>query len=109
MKELTIMLVCGGGLSSGFVAKSMKTAAKKKGIKAEIFARSEDDIFDYVSEIDVLLVGPHLVSLMNNESVCEAVRKHGVLMKKIDADLYAMMDGESILNETLKELNKEGE
>ncbi|MGO0916117.1 PTS sugar transporter subunit IIB, partial [Clostridioides difficile] len=38
----------------------MRKSAKKKGIEADIKARSESEIDKYLPEIDCLLLGPHL-------------------------------------------------
>ncbi len=58
----SILLICGSGASSGFMAANMRKAAKKKGLNYEIKARSESELADYADSIDALMVGPHLKS-----------------------------------------------
>lgn len=60
--SLNILLVCGSGASSGFMAANMRKAAKKAGLDYKIQARSEAELNDYANDIDVLMVGPHLKS-----------------------------------------------
>lgn len=42
----SILLICGSGASSGFMAANMRKAAKKKGLNYEIKARSESELAD---------------------------------------------------------------
>lgn len=56
MKNIRVLLACGSGASTGFMATSMRKSAKKKGIEADIKARSESEIDKYLSEIDCLLL-----------------------------------------------------
>lgn len=55
-----VLLVCGTGASSGFMAANARKAAKKLNLDMEIKAKSESEIEDYLNEIDVLLVAPPL-------------------------------------------------
>ena len=55
-----ILLICGSGASSGFMAANMRKAAKKGGLDYKIQARSEAELGEYADKIDALMVGPHL-------------------------------------------------
>lgn len=55
-----ILLICGSGASSGFMAANMRKAAKKAELYYKIQARSEAELGEYADEIDALMVGPHL-------------------------------------------------
>ena len=55
-----ILLVCGTGASSGFMAKNIRQAAKARNIEIGVKARSDSVVEDYIEDIDLLLVGPHL-------------------------------------------------
>ena len=52
MKKLNVLLVCGSGASSGFMAANMRKAASKQGLEIDIKARSESEIENYIDEID---------------------------------------------------------
>lgn len=54
MKKLNVLLVCGSGASSGFMATNMRRAAVARGVEMDIKARSESEIENYVDEIDPL-------------------------------------------------------
>ena len=56
-----ILLVCGTGASSGFMAKNIRQAAKARNIEIGVKARSDSVVEDYIEDIDLLLVGPHLL------------------------------------------------
>ena len=60
MSHVDVLLVCGSGASSGFMAVNMRKAAKKHNVDATITARSEAEIDSYIDSIDALMIGPHL-------------------------------------------------
>lgn len=88
--SLNVLLVCGSGASSGFMAANMRKAAKKAGLDYKIQARSEAELNDYANDIDVLMVGPHLKSEFGalQKSVPDKVVT--ILMKP---DYYSILDG----------------
>ena len=88
--SLIVLLVCGSGASSGFMAANMRKAAKKAGLDYKIQARSEAELNDYANDIDVLMVGPHLKSEFEalQKSVPDKVVT--ILMKP---DYYSILDG----------------
>lgn len=72
MENLRILLCCGAGMSSGFLASNARKAAKKNKIAASIEARSFSEANEYMGSIDVLLLGPHYA---NYKHVCIIKRK----------------------------------
>lgn len=99
MKKLTIMLVCGGGASSGFLAQSMRKSANAKNIDVEVFARSETEISNYINEIDVLLIGPHLAYL--EEEITDRVKGMNIKVSVIDNFIYSTLNGDKALEMVL--------
>ena len=72
MAKHNVLLVCGSGASSGFMAANMRKAASARGIEITVNARSESTVEDYVDEIDCLMIGPHLAHLKQEmEERCE--------------------------------------
>ena len=63
---LHILLVCGTGASSGFMAKNIRKAAKEENLEINVKARSDSEIEEYIESIDLLLVGPHLRYMLND-------------------------------------------
>lgn len=95
-----ILLACGSGASSGFLAQSMRRAAKKKGINVTVKAVSDTQIDDFVKDIDILLLGPHLKHRFSE--IESKVARHGVKAMLVDQSSYSTLDGESVLNKVLK-------
>ena len=54
-----ILLACGIGASTGFMAANMRKAAKAQGLDVSIHAVSKSQVPEYADKIDVLLLGPH--------------------------------------------------
>lgn len=58
---MKILLMCGAGASSGFMAQAMRKAAKEQGIENfEIIARSEAEMMNNLQGTDLVMFGPHL-------------------------------------------------
>ncbi len=96
---IRILLACGIGASTGFMAASMRKYAKSEGLNVTISAVSKSEIMDYADKIDVLLLGPHFASEV--PAVQEQVKPYGVKVMAIDPDDYAALDGESILEDAI--------
>ncbi len=62
MAKLNVMLCCGAGLSSGFLAQRVRAEAKKQKLDLQIEARSESQVAQYLDATDILLLGPHFSS-----------------------------------------------
>ena len=56
MDKIRILLCCGAGMSSGFLAQQMRIAAKKMNVVAKIEAKNKNSVQDEraaINEIDV--------------------------------------------------------
>jgi|SRR5690625_2926215 len=95
-EKKNILLVCGGGASSGFMAANMRKAAKKRKMEISIKARSEAEIEEYLDSIDVLLIGPHL-SYMEDD-IKKQVEGKNIKVALIPQDIYGPLDGERALD-----------
>lgn len=101
---LRILLACGIGASTGFMAANMRKVAKKQKLDVEIHAVSKSQVMEYADKIDVLLLGPHFSSevpkyreeLKNNN-----VKNNNVIVSSINPEYYASLDGEKILEAAL--------
>lgn len=105
MKELRVLLVCGSGASSGFMAANIRKAAEKKGLKISVKARSESEIENYIEDIDLLLVGPHLSYLINDLE--EIARPYEVSVMLIPKELYGSLNGEGVLGFIYENIEEE--
>jgi PTS system cellobiose-specific IIB component len=94
-KELNVLLVCGTGASSGFMAANMRKAAKKAGLTIKIQARSESQLEDMIDDVDYLLVGPHLS--YKEEELRATADAHQVKMGIIPQTIYGTLNGKAAL------------
>ena len=105
MRKLDVLLVCGSGASSGFMAGNIRKAAAARGMEVSVVARSESEIESYIEDIDVLMAGPHLAYIMDevDELAEENPNLKVILMRK---DYYSKLDGEAALDHMLEELGE---
>ncbi|MRG61303.1 PTS IIB subunit [Agromyces sp. CFH 90414] len=59
---MRIIVVCGAGASSTFVAHRLRARAGERGLRVEARAATEPGLPDALDGADVLLVGAHLAS-----------------------------------------------
>lgn len=90
-----VLLVCGTGASSGFMAKNIRKAAKEKGMEIGVKARSDSEVEEYIEEIDLLLVGPHLRYM--KEDLEEIAGPYNVPVSIIEEEAYGSLDGAAVL------------
>ncbi|MEY8351800.1 PTS sugar transporter subunit IIB [Lachnospiraceae bacterium 54-53] len=102
MGNIRVMLCCGAGMSSGFMAQRARKAAKKYGLDIAIDARSESQVNQYIGSIDLLMLGPHYSSqLPHYEKICEGQR---CAVCVIPQDIYGALDGEALLRIIMEKL-----
>lgn len=104
MDKLNILLCCGAGMSSGFLAQQMRIAAKKRGIMAIIEAKSQNNITDDIPNADILLIGPHLSYAY--EELKEKCAPYHVPVLIIPKDMYAGLDGAGLLSLSIETMNE---
>lgn len=107
MKKLNVLLVCGSGASSGFMAANMRKAAQKEGYDITITARSESEIESYIDDIDALMIGPHLEYLVDELEERKGNADVKIILMK--SDYYARLNGEKAMEDLLSYFNKKGE
>ncbi|MFD2211841.1 PTS sugar transporter subunit IIB [Virgibacillus halophilus] len=90
-----VLLVCGAGASSGFMAAAARKAAKKNSADIEFKAKSESEINAHLDTIDLLLVAPHLKYMI--EDVKDACEKAGVKYGVIPQKVYGALDGKGLV------------
>ncbi|MBU8598227.1 PTS sugar transporter subunit IIB [Shouchella clausii] len=86
-----VLLICGAGASSGFMANAIRKAGKKRGMEMSVQARSESQLSEYLNEIDVLLVGPHLKYM--EDELREKVSGYSIKVSVIPQSIYGTLDG----------------
>ena len=100
---MKILLMCGAGASSGFMAQAMRKAAKEQGIESiEIIARSEAEMANNLKDVDLVMFGPHLA--FKKEALEQDLKQYGVPFTFIDKEAYGNIDGKATLNQALEVL-----
>jgi PTS system cellobiose-specific IIB component len=95
MDKLNILLICGSGASTGFMAANMRKEAAKQGLDWEIAAHSESELEEYADGIDCLMLGPHLAYLQD-----EVTKRYGgknIKIAVMEKRYYSTLDAASAL------------
>lgn len=100
-----ILLVCGAGASSGFMAAAARKAAKAQGLDYEIKARSESELAENLSEYDLLLIAPHLKYIL--DEVKSTSESFGIKYGVIPQPVYGALNGKGLVD-FAKKLLEEG-
>ncbi|ATO46586.1 hypothetical protein C5L30_001024 [Companilactobacillus farciminis] len=104
MSKQSVLLVCGSGASSGFMAAATRKAAKKSGLDLDIKARSESEAEDFMDKIDLLLFAPHLKYMLDDFK--EMTDKNNVKSAVIPQMIYGSLDGKRLVKFIEKELGE---
>ncbi|MGM0123256.1 PTS system, cellobiose-specific IIB component [Enterococcus sp. AZ194] len=94
-----ILLICGGGASSGFMAANMRKAAKKEKLDFTIQARSESELEDHLDSTDILLIGPHLSYM--EEEIKSKISDRNIKVAVIPQIIYGPLDGKRAIQMVL--------
>jgi len=95
MESIRILLCCGAGMSSGFLAQQARKYAQKQKLDVQIEARSESEIGQYLKVIDVLLIGPHYANHL--EEFARMASGYDVAVAVVPKDIYGGLDGEALV------------
>lgn len=107
METLRILLVCGSGASSGFMAANIRKAAAARGLDVTVTARGESEIENYVDEIDVLMVGPHLAYILDEVDDYVGDRPIAVMLMK--PEYYSTLNGNAAVDHLISALTEDDE
>jgi Phosphotransferase system cellobiose-specific component IIB len=99
MQKLRVLLVCGSGASSGFMAANIRKAAKEKGLDMEVQARSDSEIDNYIEDVDLIMVGPHLEYVM--DELEEYTHEYPVKVALMKPGYYSSLDGAKAIEHIL--------
>lgn len=93
---MRILLICGGGASTGFLVNAMIKAAKKQNIDVDIKARAEQQLASLVDGVDLILGAPHMrAQEAKFKEICSAHNKPYAFIDPMD---FANMAGEKVLS-----------
>ena len=88
---MRILVVCGAGASSTFVAQRVRHAAQNRGRDISAVAGTEQSLPIDLDAADVVLVGPHLKHALERIRRDAALRGTRVVL--LPPDIFADLDG----------------
>ncbi|MGG7509131.1 PTS sugar transporter subunit IIB [Plantibacter sp. YIM 135249] len=93
---MKILVVCGAGASSTFVALRIRTAAKARGIAVTASAGQESMLGDGLQDVDVVLVGSHLGGRLH--AITEQAGRHDAAVALLPEDVFGENGGDRALD-----------
>ena len=96
-----ILLVCSAGMSTSLLVNKMNNAAKEFGEEVSIEALPVSECSSKIDEVDIVLLGPQV---RFQKPVVEKLAGGRIPVEVIDMRLYGIMDGKSILTNTLEKI-----
>lgn len=88
---MKILVVCGAGASSTFVAQRLRQAAQREGTELFVQAGTPGMVATGADAGDVVLVGPHLASTLSDVERDAATRRARVVL--LPEDVFGDRDG----------------
>lgn len=92
---MKILVICGAGASSTFVAHRLRRTAAERGIDVTAAAGSEADLDAGLAGLDVLLIGPHLAG--RYDDIRARAHAAGTAAVLLPETIFAERDGEVVL------------
>ncbi len=92
---MKILVVCGAGASSTFVAQRVRHAAHARGLNVTAIAGTELSLPIDLDDADIVLVGPQLAHAMERIEKDAAYRGTRVVI--LPADVFTDLDGSRTL------------
>lgn len=99
---MNILLCCSAGMSTSLLVTKMQQYAKEKGVEANIWAVSVDEVGKEIDKADVVLLGPQIKFLKGEVEPLAKGKPLGIIPMKD----YGMLNGENVLNFALELLEK---
>ncbi|MDO8382286.1 MAG: PTS sugar transporter [Microbacterium sp.] len=99
---MRILVICGAGASSTFVAMRLRHAAQNAGLSVQALAGTVESLAVDLDSTDILLVAPHLARELPDLEQLAAQRSVQVVL--LPEDVFADMDGTHTLRVVLPAL-----
>lgn len=103
---MKILVVCGAGASSTFVAQRVRHAAHARGRDISAVAGTEQSLPIDLDDADIVLVGPHLHTSLDRIERAAADRGARVIL--LPPDAFGDLDGTRTLDLVDAALNGDG-
>ncbi|MBB2976375.1 PTS system cellobiose-specific IIB component [Microbacterium endophyticum] len=92
---MRILVVCGAGASSTFVAQRLRHAARARDLSYSSSAGTLRSLEIDLDATDVLLLGPHLKAELDN--IAASAASKGVTVAVLPDDIFGDLDGSRTL------------
>jgi PTS system cellobiose-specific IIB component len=102
--SMRILVVCGAGASSTFVAMRLRHAAAHSGIELSAHAGTTASLPVDLDQADILLIGPHLAPDL--PMIRQQAQPRGVRVVVLPDDVFADLDGTRTLAQLMPELER---
>lgn len=101
-----ILLCCGAGMSSGFLASAATKSAMSQGLDYDITAKSQSVALDELPDYDLLLLGPHFQAHLDEFKETARDMDCDTPIAVIPKEIYGNVDGASLVAFARKFLNE---
>lgn len=108
MEDKRVLLCCGAGMSSGFLASACAKAAKEKGLNWYVTAKSQSVAIDEMPDYDICLLGPHFASHLEEFKEAAMEMESDVAIAVIPQEVYGNIDGAKMCDFAISEMKKAG-
>ena len=98
---MVIRLFCAAGMSTSLLVNKMNEAAKGMGVEVNIKALPVAECKNVIDTVDIVLLGPQV---RFQKPQIEAMANGRIPVEVIDMRLYGIMDGKTILKNTLAKI-----
>ena len=102
---MRILVVCGAGASSTFVAMRLRHAAQNAGLSVQAVAGTVESLTVDLDSADILLVAPHLADTLPDLEHLAGQR--GVRVVLLPGDVFTDLDGARTLRAVVPVLSAE--
>lgn len=93
---MRILVICGAGASSTFVAQRVRAAAQARGLAYTAVAGTEQSLPFDMATADIVLVGPHLAHAL--PGIQREGEARGVTVALLPTDVFGDLDGSRTLS-----------
>lgn len=93
---MKILVVCGAGASSTFVAQRVRKAANSRSIDVSAQACPLSTLDSQLAGADVILLGPHLTAQL--DSIRSSARSHGIAVTVMPDSVFSSPRGDEALD-----------
>lgn len=108
LEDKRILLCCGAGMSSGFLATATAKAAQEKGLDWYVTAKSQSVALDEMPDYDCCLLGPHFEKHLGEFKEAAEEMDSDVALAVIPQDIYGNLDGNALCDFAIDVLKKAG-